>query len=95
MTDLRGDLQKKGFRERLEKERLAEEQSKEFHANPLPSQEPFIPSRSAKPLTEIQKFTSHLDMRMEDRKEYEEEQMQRQKVEEEERLHMETLQKAF
>jgi hypothetical protein len=56
---------------------------KEFHAQPMPVVEPFQPSRSDKPLTEIQEFAFHTDQRMAERKEFEKEFEERRKQEEE------------
>ena len=82
-TDQRGALHQQLFQEKLEKIREADSKAKSFHANPLPADEPFIPARSNKPLTEIQSFPSHLDSRMEERKAYEEETKKRLVQEEE------------
>lgn len=90
-TDIRGEIQQRAIREQLEKEQMEVEKAKEFHANPLPSMEPFIPARSAKPLTEIHTFSHHLDVRMEERKEYEEEQARKQQEEEAARLEYEEM----
>lgn len=90
-TDIRGEIQQRAIREHLEKEQLEMEKAKEFHANPLPSLEPFIPARSAKPLTEIHSFSHHLDVRMEERKEYEEEQARRQQEEDAAKLEYEEM----
>ncbi len=80
-TEKRGAKHKQQFLDQLEKEKEQELKAKEFHAQQLPEAEPFIPARSNKPLTEIQTFKSHLEMRMEERKAFEEE--QRRKAEEE------------
>ena len=82
-TDQRGVLHQQHFQEKLEREKEADAKAKTFHANPLPTAEPFIPARSSKPLTEIQSFPSHLDSRMEDRKAYEEDTKKRLAEEEE------------
>lgn len=79
----------------MEKEQTCDKKAKQFHANPLPEAEPFIPARSSKPLTEIQPFQSHLDMRMEDRKAFEAEALERQQQEDEARREQEAQKKVF
>jgi targeting protein for Xklp2 len=95
LTDIRGEIQQRAIREQLEKEQISMEKAKEFHANPLPSLEPFIPARSTKPLTEIQTFSHHLDVRAEERKEYEEEQSRKQQEEEQARLEYEEMKRVI
>ncbi|KAJ3351210.1 Protein tpx2 [Kappamyces sp. JEL0680] len=86
LTDVRGERHQLSHHEELLQREEEERRAKEFRANPLPAAEPFVPSRSNKPATEIQSFTSHLDLRMEERKAFEEEQL-RKKQQEEASLH--------
>ncbi|KAJ3304301.1 Protein tpx2 [Kappamyces sp. JEL0829] len=86
LTDVRGERHQLSHHEELLQREEEEKRAKEFRANPLPAAEPFVPSRSNKPATEIQSFTSHLDLRMEERKAFEEEQL-RKKQQEEASLH--------
>jgi hypothetical protein len=82
-TDIRGEKHAQLFAEKLQ---LQEEERKEavtFHANPLPIADPFVPERSHKPLTEIQPFPSRMEMRLEERKGFEEELLRKQQEEEE------------
>lgn len=79
----------------MEKEQDLDKKAKTFHANPLPEAGPFVPARSNKPLTEIQPFQSHLDMRMEDRKAYEAEAQEKQQEEEMARLEQEAQRKVM
>lgn len=83
LTNVRGEMHQKVMKEQLEKNEQAALDAKQFHANPLPSSDHFIPARSNKPLTEIQEFTSYSELRMEDRKVYEEDQSRRMQEEEE------------
>lgn len=94
-TEVRGALHQEEFADRVHQHFEQEEKARNFHANPVPATEPFIPARSNKPLTEIQSFQSHLDTRMAERKVFEEEAKLRLAQEEEAKLAMDAENKVF
>lgn len=91
MTDERGELYQKKFEEKV----LKESEVPEFHAQPLPISEPFIPKRSEKQLTETHEFNLKSEIRLQERKAFEEELTKRKREEEEELQKMQQIQKVF
>jgi hypothetical protein len=68
---------------------------KEFHARPLPNQEPFIPERSEKELTSPKNILLNTESRAHERELLDLEKQQREKEQEEFRLEQEKIQEVF
>jgi hypothetical protein len=82
-TDFRGELYQQQFQEKVKKMNAVND----FHANPVPNLEAFIPKRSEKPLTDVHEFELNSTVRALERKKFEEDQSRRH--EEEEKIRME------
>lgn len=57
---------------RLQEEEAARKRAAEFHAQPVPCVEPFVPKKSEKPLTENVPIHLNTGMRADERKQFEE-----------------------
>jgi hypothetical protein len=67
----------------LEKERKEKENKTNFKAQPFRDVEPFVPSKSSRPVTEAEPFRLHSEMRAEERKDFEEELREKDRLAEE------------
>ncbi|KAJ3269881.1 hypothetical protein HDV01_000843 [Terramyces sp. JEL0728] len=92
-TDKRGEVYKQHLQEKLDHEKQELQKQAEFKAQPLPPQDPFMPKKSEKPLTEIQEFQSHLTNRQKERQIYEQSIKEKQQQEQELLEKMEKLKK--
>ncbi|KAJ3041533.1 Protein tpx2 [Rhizophlyctis rosea] len=87
-TDIRHMMYQMSLEEKLEHERLEQQRAKLFKAQPLPHDEPFVPKRSEKPLTEIDEVVLFTEMRSEERRAFEEMLRQKEEMEQRERERM-------
>eukprot|EP00842_Homolaphlyctis_polyrhiza_P003859 jgi/Hompol1/4474/HPOL_001733-RA len=76
-TDLRGALYKMSLEQKLAREKQEAARLREFHANPMPDGEPFLPKRSDRPLTHPDDITLHTDVRSKERDAFDEQRAQR------------------
>ncbi|KAI9101159.1 hypothetical protein DFS34DRAFT_459004 [Phlyctochytrium arcticum] len=82
-TDIRGDFARLTLQEKLEQEEYEKQRAREFHANPLPLDEPFRPEPSSRPLTNVSDVVLNTDLRAEERKAFEDALRQKEAMEQE------------
>ena len=87
-TDIRHMIYQISLEEKLEHERLEQQRAKHFRAQPLPHDEPFVPKRSDRPLTEVDDVVLFTEMRSEERRAFEEMLKQKEEMEQRERERM-------
>ncbi|KAJ2598381.1 hypothetical protein GGF39_002670 [Coemansia sp. RSA 1721] len=84
-TDVRGDAYQKQLRERLAELEERQRQRREFKAQPIPPSidHPFVPGPSTLPLTEIQEILLKTELRSEERRAYDDDRTERERIREE------------
>lgn len=82
-SDLRGQSHRRKLEEQLERDRREKENKTKFKAQPFREVEPFIPSKSSKPITEPEHVMLHSELRAEERRAFEEELKEKEKLAEE------------
>ncbi|KAJ1825271.1 hypothetical protein LPJ60_000112 [Coemansia sp. RSA 2675] len=83
-TDTRGDAYQQQLRERLEELEQRKRDRMEFKARPIPPSidQPFVPQPSAIPLTAIEEILLRTELRSEERRAYDEDRMERERIRE-------------
>ncbi|KAJ2837382.1 hypothetical protein FBU31_001155 [Coemansia sp. 'formosensis'] len=83
-TDTRGDAYQRQLRERLEELERRKRERMEFRARPIPPSidQPFVPQPSAIPLTAIEEILLRTELRSEERRAYDEDRMERERIRE-------------
>ncbi|KAJ2479469.1 hypothetical protein IWW47_006022, partial [Coemansia sp. RSA 2052] len=84
-TDTRGEAYQRQLRERLEELEERKRARMEFRARPIPPSidQPFVPQPSAIPLTAIEEILLRTELRSEERRAYDEDRMERERIREE------------
>ncbi|KAJ2453169.1 hypothetical protein EV183_002416 [Coemansia sp. RSA 2336] len=84
-TDIRGETYQKKLRARLEELERRQRERQEFKARPIPESidRPFVPQASAMPLTAIEEVLLQTELRSEERRAYDDDRMERNRIREE------------
>ncbi|KAJ1826592.1 hypothetical protein LPJ56_002100 [Coemansia sp. RSA 2599] len=84
-TDVRGEAYQKQLRERLAELEKRQQERREFRAQPIPPSidHPFVPGPSTLPLTEIQEILLKTELRSEERRAYDDDRVERERIREE------------
>ncbi|KAJ2849457.1 Protein tpx2 [Coemansia brasiliensis] len=84
-TDIRGEAYQKKLRARLDELERRQRERQEFKARPIPESidHPFVPQASAMPLTAIEEVLLQTELRSEERRAYDEDRMERDRIREE------------
>ncbi|KAJ1665544.1 hypothetical protein IW140_004069 [Coemansia sp. RSA 1813] len=85
LTDLRGEAYQRQLLERLEELESRQRERTLFKAQPIPPSldHPFVPKQSAIPLTAIEEILLHTELRGEERREYDDDRRERERIREE------------
>ncbi|KAJ2648097.1 hypothetical protein IWW40_004185 [Coemansia sp. RSA 1250] len=84
-TDIRGEAYQKKLRARLDELERRQRERQEFKARPIPESidRPFVPQVSAMPLTAIEEVLLQTELRSEERRAYDDDRMERERIREE------------
>lgn len=95
-SELRGQQYRSKFQEELKAKQLQAKSEAEFVARDCKvlEQEPFVPHKSSKPLTEVSNFVLHTEIQSEQRKKFDEEQRQREMMMKQEEMEKKALKEA-